>query len=126
MLSKAPDTSLARLSLLDWIGVLVVGGSGAFGLLVPVLIAPMFRRLSDSLGSTGPSLASWVLQGWVPASIAVLPLAVLACALAVPRSVMRRRLLLLLAFALTVFATAVLLFALYGTLFSLAGAAAGP
>jgi hypothetical protein len=123
--SDAPDTSLSRLSLLDWIGVLVVAGSGAFGLLVPALIAPMFTRLSESLGATGSSLASWVLHGWVPVSLAVLPLAVLAWALVVPQTVMRRRMLLLLAFALTVFATGALLFALYGTLFSLAGAASG-
>jgi len=122
----ASDTSLSRLSLLDWIGVLVVAGSGAFGLLVPALVAPMFRRLSESLGATGPSFASWVLQGWVPVSLAVLPLAVLTFALAVPQPLMRRRMLLLLAFALTVLAAAALLFALYGTLFSIAGAAAGP
>ncbi|MGZ6133704.1 MAG: hypothetical protein ACXWK9_04560 [Myxococcaceae bacterium] len=126
MPSDAPETSLSRLSLLDWIGVLVVAGSGAFGLLVPALIAPMFTRLSESLGATGPSLASWVLHGWVPVSLAVLPLAVLACALVVPQTVTRRRMLLLLAFTLTVFATAALLFALYGTLFSIAGAASGP
>lgn len=125
MPSDASETSLTQLSLLDWIGVLVVAGSGGFGLLVPALIAPMFRRLSDSLGATGPSLASWVLHGWAPVVLGLLPLAVLTCALAVPLGVMKRRLLLLLAFALTVIATAVLLFALYGTLFSVAGAAAG-
>lgn len=123
--SDAPDTSLSRLSLLDWIGVLVVAGSGAFALIVPAFIAPRFTRLSESLGATDPSLASWVLHGWVPVSLAVLPLALLACALVVPQSVMRRRMLLLLAFALTIVAAGALLFALYGTLFSIAGAASG-
>jgi hypothetical protein len=120
-----PDTSLSRLSLLDWIGVLVVGGSGVLGLIIPALIAPMFRRLSESLGATGPSLAAWVLQGWVPVSLAVLPLAVLALALAIPQPLMRRRMLLVLAFALTVVAAGALLVALYGTIFAMAGAAAG-
>lgn len=120
-----PDTSLSRLSVLDWIGVLVVAGSGVLGLIVPALIAPMFRRLSESLGATGPSLAAWVLQGWVPVSLAVLPLAVLALALAVPQPLMRRRMLLVLAFALTVVAAGALLVALYGTIFAMAGAAAG-
>jgi hypothetical protein len=120
-----PDTSLSRLSVLDWIGVLVVGGSGVLGLIVPALIAPMFRRLSESLGATGPSPAAWVLQGWVPVSLAVLPLAVLALALAIPQPLMRRRMLLVLAFALTVFAAGALLVALYGTIFAMAGAAAG-
>lgn len=124
MPSDVPDTSLARLSVLDWIGVLVVAGSGAFGVLVPALIAPLFRRLSDSLGSTAPSMSAWVLHGWVPAVLGVLPLAVLTAALAVPLRVTQRRMLLVLAFALTVVATAVLLVALYGTLFSLAGAGA--
>jgi hypothetical protein len=85
----------------------------------------MFRRLSESLGATGPSLAAWVLQGWVPVSLAVLPLAVLALALAIPQPLMRRRMLLVLAFALTVVAAGALLVALYGTIFAMAGAAAG-
>ena len=120
-----PDTSLSRLSVLDWIGVLVVAGSGVLGLIVPALIAPMFRRLSESLGATGPSLAAWVLQGWVPGSLALLPLAVLVLALAIPQPLMRRRMLLVLAFALTVVAAGALLVALYGTIFAMAGAAAG-
>ena len=120
-----PDTSLSRLSLLDWIGVLVVAGSGVLGLIVPALLAPMFRRLSESLGATGPSLAAWVLRGWVPVSLAMLPLAVLAVALAVPQPLMRRRMLLVLAFALTGVAAGALLVALYGTIFAMAGAAAG-
>jgi hypothetical protein len=120
-----PDTSLSRLSVLDWIGVLLVGGSGVLGLIIPALIAPMFRRLSESLGATGPSLAAWILQGWVPVSLAVLPLAVLALALAIPQPLMRRRMLLVLAFALTVVAAGALLVALYGTIFAMAGAAAG-
>ena len=119
------DTSLARLTVLDWIGVLVVGASGLFALVVPVLIAPMFRRLSESLGATGPSAASSLLQSWVPAAVGSLPLVVLALALALPHPLMRRRVLILLAFALTVLASALLLFALYGTLFAAAGAAAG-
>jgi hypothetical protein len=31
MPTDVPDTSLSRLSLLDWIGVLVVGGSASWG-----------------------------------------------------------------------------------------------
>ena len=121
-----PDTSLARLSVLDWIGVLVVGVSGMFGLAVPLVVAPMFRRLSESLGATDASLASTVLQGWVPLALGLLPLVVLAAALLVPLPLMPRRVLLLLAFALTVVAGGVLLLALYGTLFAFAGSAAGP
>lgn len=120
-----PDTSLARLSVLDWIGVLVVGVSGLLGLAVPLVVGPMFRRLSESLGATDVSLASTVLQGWVPLALGLLPLVVLAAALLVPLPLMPRRVLLLLAFALTVVASAVLLVALYGTLFALAGSAAG-
>ncbi len=120
-----PDASLARLSVLDWIGVLVVGVSGLFGLTVPLVVAPMFRRLSESLGATDTSLASRVLQGWVPLALGLRPLVVLAAALLVPLSLMRRRVLLVLAFALTVVASGVLLFALYGTLFAVAGSAAG-
>jgi hypothetical protein len=119
------DTSLSSLSVLDWIGILVVGASGLFALAVPVLIAPMFRHLSESLGVTTSSLSSSLLQGWVPAVVGALPLLVLGYALAVPQNVMRRRMFIVLAFALTVLAGVLLLFAFYGTLFAAAGAAAG-
>jgi len=105
----------------------VVGGSGLFALVIPVLIAPVFRRLSEALGANGPpSFAGAVLQGWVPPTLGALPLVVLIYALAVPQSLGRRRLLLTLAFALTVVASGLLLFALYGTLFSAAGAITTP
>jgi hypothetical protein len=124
--SAAPDTSLARLSVLDWIGVVIVGGSALLGLAVPLLVAPMFRRLSASLGGTDGSLAARVLQGWTPALLGMLPLVLVLYAVAVPQPLARRRVVLVVAFALTTAVGAVLLFALYGTLFSLAGAAAGP
>lgn len=104
----------------------MVGATSAFTAVVPLVIAPVFRRLSEALGATGPSLAASVLQGWIPITLGVLPLALVALALAVPQNVLRRRVLLLLAFALTVLATAVLLIALYGTLFAAAGAAGNP
>ena len=119
------DTSLSSLSVLDWIGVLLVGASGLFGLAVPLFIAPVFRHLAESLGVTGSSLSSSLLQGWVPAVVGVLPLGVLGYALVVPQSVLRRRMLIVVAFALTVLAGVMLLFAFYGTLFAAAGAAAG-
>ncbi len=119
-----PDAaSLSRLSVLDWIGVLVVGGSGLLSLTVPLVVAPMYRRLSESLGATAPSFAGSVLQGWWPAALGLFPLALVGYALAVPQPLNRRRLLLVLAFALTVLASGVLLVAFYGTLFHLAGAA---
>ena len=120
------DTSLTRLSVLDWIGVLVVGGSGLLSLLVPLLVVPIFRRLSESLGATAPSLASSVLQGWTPVALGLFPLVLVAYALGVRQPLIRRRLLLVLAFAVTVLASAVLLIALYGTLFNMAGAPMGP
>ncbi|HUM11604.1 MAG TPA: hypothetical protein VLT82_11685 [Myxococcaceae bacterium] len=106
--------------------MLVVGGSGLLSLIVPLLVVPMFRRLSESLGATGPSFAGSVLQGWMPVALGLFPLALLVYALAVPQPLMRRRMVLVLAFALTVLASAVILIALYGTLFNLAGAATGP
>jgi len=124
LLAPDADNSLSRLSVLDWIGILVVGASGLFALAVPVFIAPVFRHLAESLGVTGSSLTSKLLQGWVPAVVGVLPLGVLGYALAVPQSLIRRRMFILLAFALTVLAGAILLVAFYGTLFATAGAAA--
>jgi len=119
----ASDNALSQLSVLDWIGVLIVAASGVITLLFPLFIGPMFGRLATSLGATAPSTGSWLLQGWVPLLLGVLPLALVAYALAVPLPLLRRRLLLAAAFALTILASVVLLFAVYGALFSMAGAA---
>ena len=124
--ARPDDTSLARLSVLDWIGAALVAVSGLVTLAVPLFVAPMFRRLSESLGAAGPSVGGTVLQGWTPVLVGLGPLALAVYAVAFPQPLMRRRVLLLIAFALTVLASAVLLFALYGTLFSVAGGAAGP
>jgi hypothetical protein len=120
------DTSLSRLSLLDWIGVLVVATSGLFGMAVPLVIAPMFRQLGESLGVPASSLPTAVLQGWVPVLLGLLPLALLLYGLVVRQGVGRRRLFLVLAFLLTIVESVVFLFALYGTLFAAAAAPGGP
>jgi len=119
------DTSLNRLSVLDWIGVLLVAASALVSLVVPIVVAPMFGRLSESLGSPPPSPGRWLLQGWVPVALGVGPLVLVGYALAVRQSIIRRRVLLVLAFALTVLAGVVFLFALCTTLFSIAGAPTG-
>jgi hypothetical protein len=100
----------------------VVAGSGVVSLVVPLVVAPMFRRLSESVGAPP---GAGLLQGWIPLGLGLSPLDLVAWALGVRQALWRRRLLLVLAFALTVLAGAVSLFALYGTLFTMAGAAAG-
>ena len=95
--------------------------SGLVSLALPLAVAPMFRRLSGSIGAGAPGGLGRVLQGWFPLVLA--PLAVVVYALAVRQPVARRRLLLVLAFILTVLAGGVFLVALYGTLFSMAGGA---
>jgi hypothetical protein len=101
--------------------VLVVTGSGLLSLAIPLAVGPMFRRLSDSLGPAAPP-PGLLLQGWIPVALGLSPLVLVGVALAVPQPLGRRRLFLVLAFALTVLAGAVFLFAIYGTLFSMAGA----
>jgi len=123
--TDAPDTSLASLTWLDWMGVLVVSTSGLFALGVPLFVAPVFRRLGESLGAQAPSLPAALLQGWTPVLVGALPLALLAYGLVVRQSVARRRVALLLAFVLTVVECVVFLLALYATLFVAAGSAAG-
>jgi hypothetical protein len=113
--------ALARLSLLDWIGVLMVGASGVGGLLFPLFVAPIFRRLSDALGGPTPSGAASFLQGWTPALLGLLPVALVVYALAVPQSLGRRRLVLVLAFALTIVESVVLLWGTYSALFNAMG-----
>jgi hypothetical protein len=115
------ETSLARLSALDWIGVVIVASSGLVSLVVPLALAPMFRRLAESVGAP-PGSSGGLLQGWIPVALGLAPLALVGWALGVRQSLGRRRLLLVLAFALTVLAGAVSLIALYGALFSMAGA----
>jgi hypothetical protein len=118
------DTSLGRLSLLDWIGVVLVTSSGLLSGVVPLVLAPMFRRLSESLGAP-PGASVGLLQGWIPVTLGVAPLVLVVWALGVRQSIGRRRLLLVVAFALTVLAGAVSLLALYGALFSMAAAPTG-
>jgi hypothetical protein len=103
----------------------LVAASALASLAVPLVVAPMFQRLSESLGTTAPSLGRWLLQGWSPVALGLGPLALVCYALGVRQSIVRRRVLLVLAFALTVLAGAVFLVALYGTLFSMAGAPTG-
>ena len=123
-IASPDDTSLTRLSLLDWIGVVLVASSGVLSLVVPFTLAPMFRRLSESLGAP-PGTGVGLLQGWIPVVLGVAPLVLVAWALGVRQSLLRRRLILVVAFALTVLAGAVSLFALYGALFSMAAAPTG-
>jgi len=111
--------------VLDWTGVVLVAVSGLVTGVLPLFVAPMFRRLSESLGAAAPSTAGTLLQGWTPVAVGLVPAVLVVYALAVRQPVMRRRMVLVLAFALTVVASALLLVALYGTLFSMAGGAAG-
>ena len=104
---------------------MLVAASGLVTLVLPLFVAPMFRRLSESLGAPAPSTAGTLLQGWTPVAVGLVPLGLVVYALVVPQRLMRRRLILVVAFALTVLASALLLVALYGTLFSMAGAASG-
>lgn len=101
----------------------MVALSGLVSLALPLAVAPMFRRLSESVGAGAPGGFGSVLQGWLPFALGLAPLALVVYALAVRQSVARRRLFLVLAFMLTVLAGGVFLVALYATLFSMAGAA---
>lgn len=118
------DTSLGRLSVLDWIGVVMVASSGLLSLIVPFTLGPMFRQLSESLGAP-PGSSGGLLQGWIPMALGIAPLVLVVWALGVRQSLGRRRLLLVVAFALTVLAGAVSLVAVYGALFSMAAAPTG-
>ena len=124
MASPAPDsTSLARLTVLDWIGVLLVTASGAFGVAFPLLVAPVFRRMTDELHATPTSLGGFLLGGWLPVVLGVLPLGLVAVAVGVPQSLGHRRVVLVLAFALTVVEAVVLLVGMYGLMFAVIDAA---
>jgi len=101
-----------------------VAVSGLLSLALPLAVAPMFRRLSESIGAGTPGGFGRMLHGWLPLALGLAPLALVVYALAVPQPVGRRRLFLVLAFMLTVLAGGVFLVALYGALFSMAGAAA--
>jgi hypothetical protein len=115
------SSSVGQLTVLDWIGAFLVGVSGLFGLAFPFFVSPVFRRLTDSLGAAPPTGILGLLQGWGPALAGLLPLAMVAYALIAPQSLARRRVLLLLAFALTVVESVVLLVSTYATLFRAMG-----
>jgi len=102
----------------------VVASSGLLSLVVPLGVAPMFRKMSESVGAP-PSPVAWLLEGWVPLALGLAPLALVVWALGVRQSLVRRRVILVVAFALTVLAGAISLVALYGAIFSMAGGATG-
>jgi hypothetical protein len=120
----SPDsTSLQRLTVLDWLGVLLVGASGLLGIAFPLLVLPLFRRVTEQLAARPTGLAGAMLGGWLPTILGALPLGLLVVALAVRQGLGRRRLLLVLAFALTVIEAVVLLAGTYGLLFTAMDAA---
>jgi len=115
--------SLSRFTVFDWIGVLLVSASGLFGLAFPLIVAPVFRRMVEEIRATPSGLGAVLLGGWVPVFLGLVPLALLAVALAVRQSVGRRRLLLVFAFTLTVVEAVVLLIGMYGLMFTVIDAA---
>jgi hypothetical protein len=120
----APDsTSLTRLTVLDWVGILLVTASGAFGLAFPLLVAPVFRRMTEQLHATPSALGGVLLGGWLPLLLGALPLGLVGLAVGMPQTLGRRRVLLVLAFALTVLEAAVLLAGMYGLMFTVIDAA---
>jgi hypothetical protein len=114
------DRSLAQLSLMDWIGVVVVVASGLGGVLFPVLVWPIVRQMSEALG-TPPSTGASLLRGWAPAIFGLPPLLLVGYALLVPQRLARRRIALVVAFVLTIVESAAFLIAMYATLFTAMG-----
>lgn len=117
------STSLSQLTVLDWVGVLLVTASGLFGAAFPLLVAPTFQRMTTQIGAAPGSLGGLLLGGWAPMLLGGVPLAVIVIALGLRQSLARRRVLLVLAFALTVMEAAVLLIGMYGLMFTVIDAA---
>ena len=68
-------------------------------------------------------LGAVLLGGWLPVLVGALPLALVVLALGVRQGVGRRRMLLALAFVLTVVEALVLLIGMYGLMFTVVDAA---
>jgi hypothetical protein len=111
-------TSLARMTVFDWVGVLLVASSGLFGLAFPLFVAPVFRKMTEQMGASPIGLGAVLLGGWLPVLVGALPLALVVLALGVRQGLGRRRLLLGLAFLLTVVEALVLLIGMYGLYFT--------
>ena len=121
--APSDSTSLSQLTVFDWVGVLLVASSGLFGVAFPLLVAPLFRRMMEQLAARPAGLGGMLLGGWVPALLGLFPLGLVVVALAVRQSIGRRRLLLVLAFALTIVEAVVLLVGMYGLMFTAIDAA---
>jgi hypothetical protein len=111
-------TSLARMTVFDWVGVLLVASSGLFGLAFPLFVAPVFRKMTEQMGASPIGLGAVLLGGWLPVLVGAFPLALVVLALGVRQGLGRRRLLLGLAFLLTVVEALVLLIGMYGLYFT--------
>jgi hypothetical protein len=116
-------TSLARMTVFDWVGVLLVASSGLFGLAFPLFVAPVFRKMTEQMGASPIGLGAVLLGGWLPVLVGALPLALVVLALGVRQGLGRRRVLLGLAFVLTVVEALVLLIGMYGLYFNVIDAA---
>lgn len=119
---KDPRDPIAELTVLDWVGVVLVGLGCLFCALFPFLVAPAFARMFAELKSAElPDITQLGLTVWFPLMLGLNPASIVFYALSGRLTLGRRRLFLVLAFLLSMAASGVLLYAMYAPIFQLAG-----
>jgi hypothetical protein len=115
---------LAELTILDWIGLVVVVPAVVFLLAAPLVVTPGFAEMFASFGSDSslPAITRLVMSWWLPPVLAVVPVALVLAAITGRRSLGTRRLLGVVAFLCGAAGAALYLVGMYAPVYAIAGA----
>ena len=114
---------MKELTALDWIAVVLVGVGALFCIGFPFLIAPAFAAMFADFGTREalPQLTRLGLTIWFPLMLGLNPASIAFYALSGHHTLGRRRLLIVVAFVLSLLASGLCLAAMYAPVFALAG-----
>jgi len=123
--AAAAPPDVRPLTRLDQIGAWAAAIPATSLLAIPISVAPTFERMFVDMGAPLPILTQWVLAGWFPVGLAVVPGLLLGFALLAPGRLThtQRRLAIAASFVVGVLGIAACLMGLYLPIF---GASAPP
>lgn len=111
-----------QLTIVDWIGVLVVALGVAFLMVFPFAVADRFAAVFRELGGPLPAVSRLVLTPWFSPAVALVPVGLLVAAFTRRPSLGVWRALVAGAFATVLVSTTVCMVGLYAPIVALAGA----
>jgi len=109
-----------ELTELDWFSVALTTLGAMLCCLFALYIGPRFQKLYEDFGSELPALTRLALMPWVPLLLGLIPALMVALALVVKTSLGVRRGLIVGAMFLSLSASGLCLYGIYGPIFALA------